>query len=193
MVLPAARCGGSVNVPSVCGRYISLVGTPRDWTADRRPDRTWVTRAQRKSSGRTIIRTFISKASPPPPVTRRAAACEPNITGSQSPNRPLKSRASQMARSSLPFQSAGKLLKIYDANGFFAETPVSTGMRGHSELHWAFSASSRSRNGIARISTAARRCPTCNASPGPASRCTRACFQVILRRMDVSECPWTSR
>ena len=30
-------------------------------------------------------------------------------------------------------------LKIYDANGFFAETPISTGMRGHSTPMGVFS------------------------------------------------------
>ena len=80
-------------------------------------------------------------------------------------------------------------VKVFDVNGLFAECPISTGMPGHSTPMGVFSVIEKQRAGIARTFIAARRCPTCSASPGPASRCTKACCRAIRRRMAASACP----
>ena len=55
----------------------------------------------------------------------------------------------------------------------------------------ASSASSRRTGIIAPISTAARRCPTCSESHGPASHCMPGCFPAIPLRTVASACPTT--
>ena len=52
----------------------------------------------------------------------------------------------------------------------------------------ACSASFRNRSSTAPISIAARRCRSCSASPGRASRCTRARISAIRRRTAASAC-----
>ena len=53
---------------------------------------------------------------------------------------------------------------------------------------WASSPSSRKPGGIDRTSTAARRCPICSGSPGPASRCTPDRGPAIRPRTAASAC-----
>jgi hypothetical protein len=78
------------------------------------------------------------EAPPPPPAARRQphrtkhhrlAKSEAVAKGARKPKGPL------IIAISIDRQT----LKIYDANGFFAETPVSTGMRGHSTPLGVFS------------------------------------------------------
>ena len=82
-------------------------------------------------------------------------------------------------------------MKIYDANGFFAETPISTGMRGHPTPMGVFSVIQK-RSCTIPTSTAARRCPLCSGSRGQASPSTPACFPAIRHHMAASACRWPS-
>ena len=80
-------------------------------------------------------------------------------------------------------------MKIYDANGFFAETPISTGMRGHPTPMGVFSVIQKKSCTIP-TSIAARRCPLCSGSRGRASPSTPACCRATRHRMAVSVCRW---
>ena len=78
-------------------------------------------------------------------------------------------------------------VKIYDANGFFAETPVSTGMRGHPTPMGVFSVIAKEKLHHSNIYSGAPM-PLCSGSPGRASPSTPACFRAIRHRMAVSVC-----
>jgi len=75
---------------------------------------------------------IIVEPAPPPLIHRRHKAPRPKLkeaVPARKPQRPL------IVTISINNQS----LKVYDANGLFAETPVSTGMRGHSTPLGVFS------------------------------------------------------
>ena len=60
------------------------------------------------------------------PARHRAPKVKETATPTRKPQRPL------IVAVSIKNQS----LKVYDANGLFAEAPVSTGMRGHATANW---------------------------------------------------------
>jgi len=78
-----------------------------------------------------------------------------------------------------------QVLKIHDANGTFAETPISTGMRGHSTPMGVFSVIQKHKYHHSNIYSGA---------PMPYmlritwSRYTAACFRGIRRRTAASAC-----
>ena len=74
---------------------------------------------------------------PPPPVARRQQhhPRHPRLAKSEVAKEARKPKGPLIIAISIDRQT----MKIYDANGFFAETPVSTGMRGHSTPMGVFS------------------------------------------------------
>ena len=79
---------------------------------------------------------FYDEPAPPPPPKRRAKTY-PTI------DRKLEQQHKQASKPQGPLvisvSLAHQSMKVYDANGLFAETPVSTGMRGHSTPMGVFS------------------------------------------------------
>ena len=120
--------------------------------------------------------TFLQQRQPKP---RRHQIIRIQSRGSAKPQGPL-----------IIAISIGKQnLKIYDANGFFAETPISTGMSGYPTPLGAFSVI-QSTSCITRISIAARPCPTCSGSPGRGLPSMPACSPAIRLPMAASACRW---
>ena len=98
-------------------------------------------------------------AAPPPPVyyrrprpaQHRAPKVKQTVAPTRKPQHPL------IVAVSIKNQS----LKVYDANGLFAEAPVSTGMAGHTTPLGIFSVIQKNK-WHPPTSTAARRCLICN-------------------------------
>lgn len=81
---------------------------------------------------------FFNEGSPPPPVTR------PQAHGAKHRRLPKPESAAKVTRKPngpiiIAISIRRQMLKVYDANGFFAETPVSTGMSGHGTPMGVFS------------------------------------------------------
>jgi lipoprotein-anchoring transpeptidase ErfK/SrfK len=71
-------------------------------------------------------------------------AAPPRITRSRKPRLPKTDDVAKDARKPqgpliIAISIEKQVLKVYDANGYFAETPISTGMRGHSTPMGVFS------------------------------------------------------
>jgi len=68
---------------------------------------------------------------PPPPRRRQRVRRHPDRPSKKGIEVPVKEAAKPHGPLVIAISINKQNMKIYDANGFFAETPISTGMRGH--------------------------------------------------------------
>ena len=140
-------------------------------------------------AARSIIRTPIpDTAQPELAVSGRASRNARDAAKKQKTPESRRPRLIRRVPLVIAISIGSQHVKVYDANGLFAEAPVSTGMAGHPDSDGRVQRDREAERTTTRISIAAPRCRSCSASPGAASRCMPACCPAIRPRTAASAC-----